>query len=61
VPPATYRAGKVIEHAENLLHDRRLALRDIARQCGFYDEFHFAKRFKALTGLTPAQFRRRLM
>lgn len=60
VPPAAYRVGKAIEHAENRLQDKRLSLRDIARQCGFYDEFHFAKRFKALTGLTPAQFRRRL-
>lgn len=59
-PPARYRAAKALDHAEDLLHDPRLALRDIARQCGFYDEFHFAKRFKALTGLTPAQFRRRL-
>lgn len=61
VPPGIYRSGRTIDHAESLLHDRRLALRDIARQCGFYDEFHFAKRFKALTGLTPAQFRRRLL
>jgi AraC-like DNA-binding protein len=61
VPPATYHAGKVIEHSENLLHNRRLALHDIARQCGFCDQFHFAKRFKELTGLTPAQFRRRLV
>jgi AraC-like DNA-binding protein len=60
VPPAAYRIGKVIEHAETLLHNRRLSLRDIARQCGFYDEFHFAKRFKALTGLTPAQYRKRV-
>jgi AraC-like DNA-binding protein len=61
VPPSSYRAGKVIEHAENLLQNRRLSVRDIAIQCGFYDEFHFAKRFKDLTGLTPAQFRRRLL
>lgn len=60
VPPGTYRAGKVIEHAENLLHDPRLSLGDIAKQCGFHDTFHFAKRFKTLTGITPAQFRLRL-
>jgi len=60
IPPATYRAGKSIEHAEQLLRDGRLTVRDIAQQCGFYDEFHFAKRFKNLTGITPAQFRSRL-
>jgi AraC-like DNA-binding protein len=61
VPPAHYRAARIIEHAENLLHNRRLSIREIARQCGFCDEFHFAKRFRQVTGLTPAQLRRRLL
>jgi len=61
VPPAAYRAGKVIAHAEDLLRDQNLSVKEIALRCGFHDEFHFSKRFKDLTGLTPAQFRRRLL
>jgi len=53
--------GQAIEHCEDLLQDRRLTIKQIADACGFCDEFHFAKRFKELTGLTPAQFRHRLM
>lgn len=60
VPPAKYRASKVIEHAGDLLHDRLLTIKIIATRCGFHDEFHFSRRFKALTGLTPAQFRLRM-
>jgi len=30
-----------------------------ALRCGFYDEFHFSKRFRQFAGVTPAQFRRR--
>jgi AraC-like DNA-binding protein len=59
VPPAKYRAAKAIERAEDLLADRSLPIKRIASLCGFCDAFHFAKRFKAATGLTPAQARRR--
>jgi len=60
-PPGRYRASRIIEQAQHLLGDGGLSIKEIAERCGFCDEFHFAKRFKAVTGLTPAQFRRRLM
>ncbi len=35
------------------------ALGDIALECGFYDQSHFTRAFRASTGLTPREFRRR--
>ena len=61
ISPGRYRASRVIERAQQMLGNTSVSIKDIAAQCGFYDEFHFGKRFKALTGLTPAQFRRRLV
>ena len=60
VPPARHRAACVVRFAEDLLHDSSLSMKEIARKCGFCDEFHFSRRFKLMTGLTPADFRRRL-
>jgi AraC family transcriptional regulator len=57
--PGRYRAAKVIERAESLLSDPRLSVKRVAFLCGFCDAFHFARRFQAATGLTPAQFQSR--
>ncbi len=35
------------------------ALGTIALECGFYDQSHFTRAFRASTGLTPREFRRR--
>ena len=40
----------------NLLKPEK-SLADIALAAGFYDQSHFAKNFKKLTGITPAQYR----
>lgn len=40
---------------ELLKPDRSLA--EIANAVGFYDQSHFAKTFKKITGITPAQYR----
>jgi AraC-like DNA-binding protein len=32
-------------------------LADVAMAAGFYDQSHFSKAFKQVTGLTPTQFR----
>ncbi len=36
------------------------SLADIAHRCGFYDQAHFTKVFKALFGVTPGRFRSRM-
>lgn len=58
IPPAKYRAARVMEHAVELLRERHRPLKDIAAQCGFHDVFHFSRRFKQFTDLTPGQYRR---
>jgi AraC-like DNA-binding protein len=60
VPPARLHASRVIEHACELLRDRDRSIRDIARTCGFVDEFHFSRRFKQIMGVRPAALRARL-
>ncbi|AZG09963.1 AraC family transcriptional regulator [Pigmentiphaga sp. H8] len=47
-----------LENSKNLLAYTDLPLQQIAISSGFLDATHFAKRFKAYTRLTPAQFRR---
>src|SRR5260370_38674247 len=36
------------------------SLAQIAQRCGFYDQAHFTKVFKALFGVTPGRFRSRM-
>lgn len=60
-PPWHYRMTRVIERACRLVHEGRLANKEIAVQLGFNDEFHFSRRFKQITGRSPRAFRRLLM
>jgi AraC-like DNA-binding protein len=60
ISPARFHARRVIDRACEKLRDRHLSSRQVASACGFCDEFHFARRFKQLVGLTPCEFRRRL-
>ncbi|MCG3148474.1 MAG: HTH-type transcriptional activator Btr [Verrucomicrobiae bacterium] len=55
--PYRYRQTRVIEHACRLVHEGRLTNKEIAARFGFSDEFHFSRRFKQVTGRSPAQFR----
>jgi AraC-like DNA-binding protein len=57
VAPYRYRLTRVIDHACRLVHEGRLTNKEIAAQLGFSDEFHFSRRFKQVTGRSPAQFR----
>ena len=47
-----------IGHAQSLLTSTRLNLAEIALACGFFDQSHFTRRFRAYEGRTPAQFAR---
>lgn len=60
MPPARYRTVKLIERACELMQRSQLLDKQIAEQLGFSDEFHFSRRFKAVTGLSPRAFRRTL-
>ena len=55
--PSRYRDERRIEAATDLLADTRLPHRVIAELLGFVDEYHFSKRYRALTGLPPRTVR----
>ncbi len=48
-----------IDHAKRLLGQTELDMAQIAAQSGFYDQSHFTRAFKGVTGLTPGAYRRR--
>jgi AraC-like DNA-binding protein len=47
-----------IEQAKRMLMERKVALAEIAAECGFAHQSHFTSRFKQATGLTPTRWRR---
>jgi len=60
VSPARYRNRMVIDLARKMLYEERLSNKELADRLGFCDEFHFSRRFREATGMTPGAFRRSL-
>lgn len=56
-PPARYRDRRRVATAGELLAATSLGLRQIADMLGYSDEFHLSKRFRAVTGHSPREFR----
>ena len=52
-----YVRGLRIDNARQALVNTRAPLGEIALAAGFYDQSHFSRAFKHLTGLTPSQYR----
>ncbi len=57
--PLTYAKRLRLQHAALLLEDVGLSVKAVAAQCGFYDVYHFSRRFSAHYGLSPTAFRAR--
>ena len=55
--PSTYLKEYRINVAKQLLTDRSNTLSAISEQTGFADQFHFSKSFKAVTGMSPSEYR----
>lgn len=55
--PALYRAELLMMEAVRLLSSTDLSVKEIAYQLGYCDPFHFSKRFKHYSGLSPSGFR----
>lgn len=58
ISPQQYIQKKRFEYAIELL-DGDTSITDISIQCGYTDHSAFSRKFKALTTMTPSQFRRR--
>jgi AraC-like DNA-binding protein/quercetin dioxygenase-like cupin family protein len=55
--PREYLEQVRVEHARAELADTDQSIAAIAAACGFYDQSHLTRRFRRLTGSTPAVFR----
>jgi len=55
-----YITGRRIQKATTLLHDKSLAVSDIANACGYQDIHYFSRVFKTRTGTTASDFRKQL-
>jgi AraC-like DNA-binding protein len=56
ITPHAFQTDMRIRHARRLLREGGTPS-DVAVQCGFADQAHFTRHFKARTGVTPAIFR----
>lgn len=57
MPPHRYLLHLRIQHAQELLSSSDLALKEVARCCGFADVHHFSKAFRRVCGAPPGAFR----
>ena len=58
VTPKQYILELRMEKAKLLLPDHVLSVGQIAEQCGFSNPYHFCRSFRAMTGMTPTDYRR---
>jgi AraC-like DNA-binding protein len=59
--PGRFRLHRLIEQAHILIRERGLNNKQVAETLGFYDEFHFSRRFRQVTGQSTRQFRSALL
>ena len=48
-----------LEEAQKLICDTELSFKEIACECGFYDQNYFSKQFSEKYGCSPTTFRTR--
>jgi AraC family transcriptional regulator len=60
VPPHRYHTDRRIEHAKDLLAERRQTVTDIGLTVGYSETSSFSAAFRKNTGLTPSAYRRNL-
>ena len=60
VPPHRYVSRRRLESAKAMIATGLASLREIALDCRFSSESSFTRAFRRATGMTPAQYRRKL-
>ena len=55
--PSQFIAKTRIAAASRMLRETDQTVADIALACGFYDHSAFTRAFRAMTGVTPTQFK----
>jgi AraC-like DNA-binding protein len=59
ITPSRYLREVRVGMVRHLLESSDLSLTQIVSECGFYDQSHLSRHFKASTGLTPLKYRQR--
>ncbi len=55
---SSFVARHRIDYAIYLMKNTDHSMADIASECGFFDQSHFTKTFRALEGMPPLRYRR---
>ena len=58
--PMDYVLSLRVQEAQRLLSTTQGSISEIAAATGFYDQSHFTKRFRKVTGTTPLEYRRKV-
>jgi AraC-like DNA-binding protein len=61
VTPAQLIIATRVDAARRLLHDGEQSIAAVAQACGYCDQSAFTRQFKSTVGLTPSQYRQRLI
>lgn len=59
LPPMAYVWRARVQRGLTMLAATGLSIGEIAERCGFKSAFHFSRRIKAVTGLSPSRYRQR--
>ena len=60
-PPAKFLKSLRMREAANLLASSFLSVKEILTRAGFTDGSHFVKDFKKMYGMTPSEYRKRVL
>ncbi|MEO0444898.1 MAG: AraC family transcriptional regulator [Verrucomicrobiota bacterium] len=59
--PMEYVTSLRIQEGQRLLATTQMSVGDVSALTGFYDQSHFTKRFKRVTGMTPLAYRKKFL
>ena len=61
VTPDVYITKQRLKHAEKLLEQKELSLKDISKAIGLNGYFEFTQLFKRFNGMSPASYRNQML